>query len=79
MVSMSAAAPGVRLLARSVDEYLHRVLATEDVLGGDQPLAAAAGHMGRVLYEVRVYASQSSLPVCLCPLHPIFLVSTYSN
>ena len=52
MVSMSAAAPGVRLLARSVDEYLHRVLATEDVLGGEQPLAAAAGDMGRVLYEV---------------------------
>ena len=56
MVSTSTAAPGVRLLARSVDEYVHRVLATEDIIGGDKPLAAAAGAMGKSVYEVRMPA-----------------------
>ncbi|KAI8464671.1 MAG: hypothetical protein J3K34DRAFT_525991 [Monoraphidium minutum] len=45
VVSMSRGARGVRLLARSVDEYLHRILAEEDAAagsGGTTPLADAA-------------------------------------
>ncbi|KIY92887.1 hypothetical protein MNEG_15076 [Monoraphidium neglectum] len=45
LVSMSRGARGVRLVARSVDEYLHRLLAEEDAAagsGGPTPLADAA-------------------------------------
>ncbi|GBF98503.1 hypothetical protein Rsub_11494 [Raphidocelis subcapitata] len=45
VVAMSRGARGVRLLARSVDEYLHRVLAEEEDAagaGGPTPLADAA-------------------------------------
>lgn len=54
MVSMSVCAPSVRLLSRSVDEYLHRVLAIEDALEDEQrSLANAAGEMGLALYKVK--------------------------
>jgi len=51
VVAMSSGAPSVRLLARSVDEYLHRVLAVEDVEGQSKALAEAAGDMGATLYK----------------------------
>jgi len=50
VVSMSSGAPSVRLLARSVDEYLHRVLAAEDIAGKSRELAEAAGEMGSAIY-----------------------------
>jgi len=51
VVAMSSGAPSMRLLARSVDEYLHRVLATEDLEGQSRALGDAAGEMGAALYQ----------------------------
>lgn len=50
LVSMSRGARSVRLLARSVDEYLHRLLAEEDVAAGPRPLAEAAGPEAQAIY-----------------------------
>jgi hypothetical protein len=59
VVAMSSGAPSMRLLARSVDEYLHRVLATEDLEGQSRALGDAAGEMGAALY-------QACYPCCNC-------------
>lgn len=42
----------MQLIARSVDEYLHRLLAEEDMSGDTvRPLATAAGPAGEELYK----------------------------
>lgn len=52
VVSMTRGGKSVTLLARSVDEYLHRLLAEEDKAGpGPKPLAEAAGADGESLYK----------------------------
>jgi len=53
VVAASTSHPTLTLLGRSVDEYLHRLLAEEDVsaAGGSTPLAEAAGSEGKELYE----------------------------
>eukprot|EP00878_Enallax_costatus_P032447 GHUV01035657.1.p1 GENE.GHUV01035657.1~~GHUV01035657.1.p1 ORF type:complete len:287 (+),score=54.57 GHUV01035657.1:112-972(+) len=50
LVSMSRDGFNLTLLARSVDEYLHRLLAEEDVSSGPGPVSAAAGDDGEELY-----------------------------
>ncbi|WIA18097.1 hypothetical protein OEZ85_009575 [Tetradesmus obliquus] len=50
LVSMSREGRSLTLLARSVDEYLHRLLAEEDVAAGPGPISAAAGDDGAELY-----------------------------
>lgn len=50
----------MRLLARSLDEYLHRALAEEEQRGGGG-VAAAAGPEGGALYEAGAYG-RSGLP-----------------
>lgn len=51
----------MRLLARSLDEYLHRALAEEEQHGGSGAVAAAAGPEGGALYEAGAYG-RSGLP-----------------
>ncbi|KAF8061990.1 hypothetical protein HT031_004250 [Scenedesmus sp. PABB004] len=50
LVSMTREGRGLTLLARSVDEYLHRLLAEEDVAAGPGAVSAAAGEAGEELY-----------------------------
>eukprot|EP00798_Chlamydomonas_sp_ICE-L_P020266 gene20266-27020_t len=54
VVSLKRGAVSVTLIARSVDEYLHRMLAEEDEAagpGGPRPIAAAAGADGESLFK----------------------------
>eukprot|EP00955_Chlamydomonas_euryale_P091795 364647-Chlamydomonas_euryale.AAC.21 len=54
VVRMARGGTQVTLVARSVDEYLHRLLAEEDAQqggAGARSLAAAAGPEGEVLYK----------------------------
>lgn len=53
--------PQVRLLARSLDEYLHRALAEEEQQGGAGAVVAAAGPEGEALYEAGAFG-RSGLP-----------------
>ncbi|KAG1677762.1 hypothetical protein FOA52_001074 [Chlamydomonas sp. UWO 241] len=50
VVSMVRGGKSVKLLARSVDEYLHRLLAEEDAAAGPGPAANAADAEGQELY-----------------------------
>eukprot|EP00879_Flechtneria_rotunda_P027676 GHRR01029657.1.p1 GENE.GHRR01029657.1~~GHRR01029657.1.p1 ORF type:complete len:344 (+),score=121.23 GHRR01029657.1:363-1394(+) len=51
LISMSRQGYNLILLARSVDEYLHRLLAEEDVSGGPGLVSEAAGDDGAELYS----------------------------
>ncbi|KAK9818753.1 hypothetical protein WJX74_009152 [Apatococcus lobatus] len=59
LVCMSANAPGLSLLARSVDEYLHRALAEEDEAAKGQggPIEESVGPSGQELYQRGSFAS----------------------
>lgn len=51
LVSMQRNGANLTLLARSVDEYLHRLLAEEDDAAGPGPISQAAGEEGQELYQ----------------------------
>ncbi|KAK9864929.1 hypothetical protein WJX84_001472 [Apatococcus fuscideae] len=59
LVCMSAHAPGLSLMARSVDEYLHRALAEEDEAANGQggPVEECVGTSGQELYRRGTFAS----------------------
>ncbi|KAL4422026.1 hypothetical protein ABPG77_005456 [Micractinium sp. CCAP 211/92] len=61
VVSQARGGCQVRLLARSLDEYLHRALAEEEQHGGSGAVAAAAGPEGGALYEAGAFG-RSGLP-----------------
>ncbi|KAL4440277.1 hypothetical protein ABPG75_003278 [Micractinium tetrahymenae] len=61
VVSQARGGSQVRLLARSLDEYLHRALAEEEQGGGAGAVATAAGPEGAALYEAGAYG-RSGLP-----------------
>lgn len=61
VVSQARGGSQVRLLARSLDEYLHRALAEEEQQGGAGAVVAAAGPEGKALYEAGAFG-RSGLP-----------------